>query len=832
MPPRSDDLYSFVLPRFSLQMSDLRHAFRTLSATPIVTIAAVLSLALGIGANTAIFSLINSLVLRALPVAEPARLAIVRLQGESSSWSNPVWEQLRSSEGLFAGALAWDTPRLDLAQGGQSQLVDGLYVSGSFFDVLGVRAAAGRTISREDDQRGGGPAGPVAVISYDFWQRQFGGAPDVLRRSLSIRGVSYAVIGVTPRGFFGPDVGRSFDVAIPLGTEPLVRGADSLLDQSNSRFLTMMIRLKPDQTASAAMSLLAALQPRIREATLSTEFYGNARARYLTRPFVLETASGGQSRLATWISPLFLVFAVVACVLLIACANVANLLLARAAARRHEMSMRAALGASRSRLMRLVLTESVVLAGTGAVLGLLFSQWASRLLVSQLSSQVSRAYLDLSLDWRVFGFAGVVSCACTLLFGVVPALRAMRVNPQESLQGRGASAGRRSPVASSLLIAQVALSLALVVAAGLFGRTFAALNTLPLGFDPDRLLAVNVTAPSIQFSAQQLPQLYQRMSDAVSAVPGVQHVATSTMVPISATSNAMVRLDTDTPSAALRAAHVNAVSPGWFATFGTPIVRGRDIDDGDRSSSPIVALVNEAFVRAYLPGVDPIGHRITSSRKDLLPADIIGVAGDAVYRTLREPPPPTIYYAFAQQPMRSSAYVHVRAVTEFPDALVPAIASAIGSVNPNVALQFRTIDDQIRASLTRERLLAIVTTFFGSLGVLLAGIGLFGVTSYAVTQRRAEISVRLAMGATPDRIMRLVLGRVALLVSMGVAAGAVLTWWLAQFVSATQLYGVTPRDLPTIVFAALLLVAVATLAAWLPARRAARVDPAPLLREA
>jgi putative ABC transport system permease protein len=496
------------------------------------------------------------------------------------------------------------------------------------------------------------------------------------------------------------------------------------------------------------------------------------------------------------------------------------------------MSVRVALGASRGRLFALLLSESYLLAGAGAALGLLFAYWTSRLLVNQLSTQVSRVYLDLSIDWRVFLFATSLTCGTALLFGTLPAIRAMRVNPNESLQGRGSVSHRRSRVSGTLVIVQVALSLVLVVAAALFGRTFATLATMPLGFEPDRLLVVSIAAPRTQFRADQLPDLYTRVRDVVAPVPGVQSVAMSTLVPVGAAeSNTMFSLDIDNASGPGRPAHVNSISPGWFSTYGIRILRGRDIGDEDRIGSPRVALVNEAFVRAYLPGINPIGRRILASRKDLETAEIIGVAGDAVYRVVRDPPPPTIYYSFEQQRMPPSVYLHVRTAVNVPESLTPVITPAIGGIDRNVLLQFRTIDDQIRASLTRERLLAMVTTFFGVLGVLLAAIGLFGVTSYAVTQRRAEISVRLAIGATPERILQLVLGRVALLVSAGLAAGTVLTWWLAQFVNATQLYGVEPRDLSTIVGAALLLTIVAVFAGWWPARRAARFDPAPLLRE-
>ena len=810
-----------------MMIGNIRGAIRTLTSTPTVTTAAILSLALGIGANTAIFSLINSLEFRPLPVADPGRLAIVR--GETGSWSNPVWEQIRASEQAFAGAFAWGTPRLDLSDGGRSQMVDGLYVSAAFFDVLGVRAAIGRTFTRADDRRDGGPDGPVAVISHDFWRRHFGGSPDAIGKSITIRGVPFTVIGVTAAGFFGPDVGRSFDVAVPLNTQALITG-DNLLDQSNSRFLRVIVRLRSDQTLEAATAVLGALQSQIRAATMPAGLSADARQRYLTEPFTLQVASGGESRLTTWVRPLYIVFAIVVCVLLIACSNIANLLLARAASRQQELSLRVALGASPRMLFAMLLSESFVLAATGAALGYLFSHWTSRLLVDQLSSQVNRVHLDLSLDWRVFVFTAGVTGGTALLFGLLPAVRAMRANPRESLYARGAAGAGGSAVTGMLVVAQVALSLSLVVAAGLFGRTFVTLTALPVGFDAHRLLAVNIDAPRTRFEADDLPDLYRRVRESVLAVPGVENAAMSVMVPLSATSNAMVRVDDDrSPS---RAAHVNVVTPGWFATLGIPIARGRDFTDGDRTGSPAVALVNESFVRTFMTGRDPIGRRISTSRNDLASVEIVGVTRDAVYRALREPPPPTIYYAFAQQPAWPSVYLTVRTSVAAPDALTAAITAAIVGVNRNLFVQFRSVDDQIRASMTRERLLAIVTAFFGGLGVLLASVGLFGVTSYGVTQRRAEISVRLAIGASPEGIVRLVLARVAQLVLAGVAVGAVLTWWLADFVSATQLYGVEPRDLPTLAAAALLLIGVTVFAGWWPARRAARFDPAPLLRSA
>jgi putative ABC transport system permease protein len=820
-------------------MQDLRLAVRALRATPIVTTIAVLSLALGIGANTAIFSLVDSLLLRALPVKQPQQLVMLSdgSPNGQQSWTYPIWDQIRQRPQLFDGAFAWSGNRFNLASGGETEFVDGLWASGGIFDTLGVRAMLGRTFADADDRRGGGPDGAVAVISYDFWQRRFGGAADAIGRTLNVERVPFTVIGVTPPGFFGPDVGRTFDVALPLGAEPLVRGGETWLDGRSTWWLTVMARLKPGQSIDAATQALRVLQPEIRDAT-HPGWDG-----YLKDLFTLLPSASGDSALRRrYERPLVILMIIVALVLMIACANIANLLLARATARRHELSVRLALGAARWQLVRQLLTESVVLSSTGAALGVLVAHWGSRLLVAQLSTQTNRVFLDLSADWRMLAFTIGATVTTALLFGTAPAIRAAEIEPMEAIKehGRGAGSDARIGLASGLVVAQVALSVVLVAAAGLFVRTFASLTNLALGFERDRVLVVTVNAQRTEIAPAERIATYERVRQIVSAVPGVAQAALSVVTPVSGQGwNTNVDVS-DAPPLPGRQSMTfkNGITPDWFATFGTPLVAGRYFTDRDSKGTPAVAIVNQAFIRRFLNGASPIGRTvrsrgITGLKSTDVPKEIIGVVADAVYRNLREPVPPTMYVPMAQMDESfalPSLYLMVRSSAGSPALLARSVAGAIATVNPDLALTFRPLADVVNASLTQERVVATLSGFFGGLALLLAGLGLYGVTSYAVSRRRTEIGIRMALGAAPGGVVRLVLSRVAVLVGGGVLAGVALSLWAARFVE-TLLFGMKPRDPVTLIGAASVLAAVGALAGWLPASRASRIDPAEVLRE-
>jgi putative ABC transport system permease protein len=845
-------------------VQDVRVAVRVLRAAPIVTGVAILSLALGIGANTAIFSLVNSLLLRTLPVADPERLVVLSTdaaRGSAAAWNYGLWDEIRTRAAqMFDGAVAWsggDTrDRLNLSTpGDEIQTVDGAYVSGDFFATLGVPALLGRTFTAADDMRGGGPDGPVAVISYGMWQGRFGGNANVIGTALVIERIPFTIIGVTPPEFFGAEVGRTFDVAVPINAEQLIRGKDSDIDRGGV-WLSIMVRLKPGQSAEAATSLLRSVQPQIREAVMpgppppeaqDPALRQLADQMFLKVPFTLVPASMGTSRLRQrYEQPLLATLVIVGLVLLIACGNVANLLLARATARRQELSVRLALGATRWRLVRLLLVEALLLAGIGALAGLVFARWASPLLVAQLSTSVTRVMLDLSLDWRVLAFTIVVTGVTAVLFGTVPAFRATRVAPIDALkeQGRGALGDARTRLASGLVVAQVALSMVLIVAAGLLVGTFERLATMPLGFDSDRVLTVNVDVTRASIAPSNRIAFYHQLVAAVAAVPGVARAGGSMFMPIGGSTGLHFLYLPGAPPPQPEAgpapfwnshmALLHVVTPGWLATWGTGVLAGRDIDERDTQGALPIALVNEAYARKFLPNRNPVGETVTSASSKASPKTIVGIVRDAVYVSVRDGVRPTVYVPLAQRDSEglptANINISVRSSDGSPAVLTPGVAAALTAVDRNLTFTFRPQRDRVDASLTRERLVALLSGFFGALALLLAALGLYGVTSYAVTRRRAEIGIRMALGAEPAGVLRLVLGRVFMLVALGVTIGTLVSIWSSQFI-ASLLYDLHPRDAVTLVTAALTLTTVGAIAGWLPAHRASRIDPTQVLRD-
>jgi putative ABC transport system permease protein len=826
-------------------MTDIRDAFRALRATPVVSAVAILSLALGIGANTAIFSLVNSLMLRSLPVKEPQQLVQVMAGPTRTSFSNPLWEQLRERDGqLFSGAFAYTAQRYNLARGGEAQLVNGVMASGKFFDVLGVPAILGRTFTPENDVRTGSGVEhrQVAVISHAFWQRHYGGAADAIGKAIELDRVPYTIIGVTGPEFTGVDQGTVYDVAIPLAAEPLMRGEkESAMDQRSWWWMRVMARLKPGDTMDRAIAALRGVQPQMREATIPPNYRPQDLPNYLKDPFTLRAAANGPNGLGRqYKDPLYIIMAVVALVLLIACANIANLLLARANGRRHELSVRVALGASRWRIARQLLAESAVLSACGTLLGLLFAQWGARLLVLELSGPSTASALSVGLDWRVLLFTASIATATALLFGIVPALRSTRVSPNEAIkaQGRSIVGESRFGFGSMLVVAQVALSLVLVVGAGLFMRTFSTLSSVRLGFEPDPILIVSANAKRSTIDPARRADLYERLRAAAASVPGVRSAALQSITPL--TNSQWSTLIENPEGLSLpendREVYVNEISAGFFATYGTPIVAGRDFTPQDTPAAPRRILVNETFAKKYFGGANPVGRWVRDDRpsgENSPRKEIIGLVRDAVYDSLRDAVPPTVYQHVAQaEKPGPNVTIAVRAASGSPALLTRSAADAIGRVDGDVTLTFKPYRDTVRAATVQERVVAMLSAFFGGLALLLAGIGLYGVMSYAVSRRRTEIGIRMALGAGPASAVKLVLGRVALLVGLGVAAGAVLSLWAAKFVASSPLiYGIQPRDAGTLLTAALVLSTIGAMAGYLPARRASRIDPARVLRE-
>ena len=819
--------------------ADVRYALRVMRKSPGFTLVAVLTLAMGIGANTAIFSLIDALMLRMIPVERPRELYQVqwrRPQGgqPGDSITNVLWENLRSRQDVFASVASWGREDFNLARGGAIERANGMWVSGEYFSMLGVLPAAGRLITTADDQPG---CAAVAILSYDFWQRRFGGAASAVGSTLPLNGHPFTIIGVAAPGFYGLNIGSKFEVAAPNCSTRLLDGDRSRLVQRAYWWLRVVGRIKPGLTPQQLSARMGALSPQVWEAAAPRDWDKDGQNNFRHRTFFTVPAATGLSDLRQdFGQPLTVLMAVVGVVLLIACANLAALLLARATAQQREIAVRMALGATRLRLIRYLLTQALLLSAAGAVAGLLVTRWITSLLVAELATRGRAVFLDLSPDWRVLAFTSGIALATAILFGILPAFRSTQVPLTAAMHGATAGqAERTSLLRRWIAAAQIALSLVLLVTAGLFLRSFTKLVRLDPGFDRQDVLLVAASLRSTNLNSDQYIATYDAIQERLRALPGVTAIARSSLTPLQGGQwGNRVVVDSKPGGKAYESdTLLNAATPGYFGVLRTRLLSGRDFSSQDRAGAPQVAIVNHAFAQQCFPGQDPIGHILRIEKSDGTtgpPIQIIGVAADAKYNDLREPMPSTIYLSIEQLAAQQSTRNTFEVRTAQPLAgMRGAIEAAVAGVSREVPLEFYTLAEQVDDTLVQERVLAMLSGFFGAVALLLAMIGLYGTMSYRVALRRSEFGIRMALGAQVGAIVRLVLREAVLVVLAGVAMGAIISFF-ATTALQKLLYGLGAHDAITLISAALLLAGVALVAAYAPALRAARVDPMVALR--
>ncbi len=822
-------------------VQDLRYGARQLRANKAFAVVAILSLALGIGANTAIFQLIDAVRLRTLPVKDPDTLAFVNIPerhwtsgnvtGYYSWLTNPMWEQIRQDQQVFSSVAAFGGERMNLARGGEARRAVTLFVSGEFFQTLGVPALMGRVFTANDDKRG--CAAPGAVISYSLWQREFGGASNVIGKTLTVESHPFDIIGVTPASFYGVEVGRNYEAALPLCAEPTVRGEYTYLDLRRTWWLGVVGRLKPGVTLKQANAQMQAISREVFEATIPAEYDAEGRKHYLEYKLGANSAANGTSRLRRqYEQPLWLLLGIAGLVLLIACANLANLMLARASARERELAVRLALGARRQRLIRQLLFESLLMALIGAALGAVMAQAVSRGLIAFLSTQDQPVVVDLGLDWRLLGFTGGLAVLTCLLFGLTPALRATNTPPAAAMNAGGRTIGasrEKFGLRRALVVTQIALSLVLVAGALLFVGSLRNLLTLDAGFQQSGLLITDVDFSRLPIPKDQRQEYKRQIAERVRALPGVEDAATVDIVPISGNSwNQNIVIGGKSPGDSL----MNRVSDHYFRTMGTPLLAGRDFGPQDTASSPRVAIVNEAAARKYFSG-NAIGktfHVGVYAGEPDPEFQIVGVVANAKYRDLREEFSPVTFFALAQDShpdQETSVLIRSAAALQ---SLTAELKRSFAELNPEITISFISFQGQIRDGLLRERLMATLSGFFGVLAGILAAIGIYGVIAYMVARRTNEIGVRMALGATPANVLAMILKEAGVLLAAGAAAGLLLATLGARTAKAL-LFGVAPDDPKSLLVAVAVLGVIAIAASYWPAHRAARLEPMKALRE-
>ena len=810
---------------------DVRYALRTLRNNPAFTGVAVLTLALGIGANTAIFTLIDALLLRSLPVPQPQQLVQIRAPGErvTENFSYAIVNAVAERDDIFSGVAGFNRTTLNVGQPGSLTRVNGAWVTGEYYATLGVRAALGRLLGPEDDTVG---APPVAVLSYAYWQRAHAGDPNAIGRTVPIGGVAVTIVGVSERGFAGTTVERPADITIAAAALPQLEPTSAVLLEPGNFWLIVLARPSAGLSVEVAAARLAVVWPQIAEEAVSPAWPPARRQQIADLKLELAPGATGYSALrAPYQQPLLVLMGIVTLVLLIACANVANLLLARGAAREREISVRVAVGAGGGRIVRQLLTESALLSIAGAALGIWLAFVASRFLVDAFVVGTGPVELDVAPSLHVLGFTATIAVATTLLFGVAPALRAARVAPVRALRGDGGTARSTPGLAGVLVAAQIALSLLLLVGAGLFVQTLENLRAVDAGFQEEGVLVADVDARREGLSGPALVAFYENLLERVRALPGVSSASVSSNVPLSGSSSseAIVPVGQDFPERD-NALVVN-VMPGFFDTLGTRLLAGRDVRDSDVGSST-VALVNETYVARYFAGRVPLGERLTARAQPPSTVEIVGVVEDAVGNSLRTAPLPTIYYSYAQR-VASGAFIFnttlsIRVSGNFA-ATADALRAELARQLPNATVEVRALAAQVDRALQQERLMATLAGGFGALGLVLACVGIYGLFSYNLARRTREFGIRIALGARQSSVLRLAVGGAARLLIAGLVVGVPAALAASRWVES-MLFGLQPTDPIVPAAAAVLLAGAGLTAAYFPARRAARIDPVVALR--
>jgi predicted permease len=828
--------------------TDLRYAARMIRKAPAASAIAVLSLALGIGANTAIFSLVDTMLLKLLPVKTPDELFVLtsgRIERPNTSWSYPDYVAMRDRNTTLTGLALTSQGLMPIgmqaAPGDAPELMHALVVSGNYFQVLGVESAIGRLFTPEEDRAPG--ASPYVILNYEFWRSRFQGDPNVIGRVLRLNGYPMTIVGVTRSGFRSTDVSVGPQAYIPAMMRGEMIGSPfSRWNNRNNSWLLPVARLRPGVAIPRAEGELSAIFKSQEEAERRTA-QDPRRVNTASAVRMVPAARGYSATRNRLGEPLLIVMVVVGVVLLIACANVANLMLARGAARQREIAVRLAVGASRGRLIGQLLTESLTLAVLGGFAGLAFAYAGVQSLLEFLpQTGFTKATLAVSPDWRLFGFTAAVSLLTGVLFGLVPALQSTRPSLTVALKEGSAGAGTsRFGLRDALVVAQVALSLLLVIGAGLFVRSMDRLRTIDAGFRRDHSIVVNVDPTRHGYDARRIRAFYERILDMAQRTPGVQSASLARITPMSGSrTNGYIAVEGNPVPPEYREVDQNSVAPRFFETMGIPLLAGREFRTEDSpavsdaapaaNAGPRVTIVNESFVKRYLTGRNPIGQHIAfDERYDPARAfEVVGVVGDVRYRGLREAPAPMAYTAVWRQRADSHALV-IRTSDQVAGAIA-AVRRQVASIDPAIpVLTVRKIEEYVDDNILVDRLLAMLSEVFGALALLLAAVGLYGVVSHAVTRRTREIGVRMALGAERGAVVWLVARYTGVLVLAGAALGIPAALGLSRFVKSF-LFGIQSQDAVAIAGATVTLLIAAAIAAFVPARRATSLDPIVALR--